>query len=153
MSVSVRMSNYSDCEYLASRLRRSDLDELEACSGRDPLVSLKESLGRSKAAWTATLDGEPIAIFGVGTAPHDPKVGIVWFLATNRIEEIPIHFLRLSRQYLKLMSSWYPMLTNFIDSRNLKTQDWLEWCGFKLLKVYPSYGVQRMPFLHYAYYA
>jgi len=135
---------------IAGNLRESDTEEIAASCGLDPLQALALSVEVSVACWVI-LDssGTPIAIFGCAPCVGPACVGSVWMLGTPAMDQNGIAILRNSLPYIEKMHKHFPVLHNFIDLRNLKSQKWLEWCGFKVIDIDMSYGVGGLPFLHF----
>lgn len=136
---------------LAANLRPADLDEIEATSEEPPLASLLSSLLASDMAWVGLRGGTPVCIFGVAPTPL-PGAGNVWMMGTPEIDEIPVAFLRRTGPYLRQMHERYPLLWNYIDARNRKSMDWLDWSGFRLLEAHPHYGREGRLFFTFARY-
>ena len=55
----------------------------------------------------------------------------------------------LSKRHVDLMHDRYPVLTNFIDVRNVTSLRWLGRLGFEPVRFHPFHGVGRLPFLKY----
>jgi hypothetical protein len=113
---------------LAQRLRKEDMQEIEAFFGIDPRdahLPLIESIRASDFARTIMYDGAPQAIYGVA-AP-----GQAWLVSSGRQKE----FRRFAREQtfkgIQEMHQYYPRLYNWVDDRNVESIRWLKWCGFK----------------------
>jgi len=113
-------------------MRKADIDEVKASSGRSPSGALIYSLRKSDKAWTVMIDGVPEAMFGVGYINVLAGVGAPWMLGTDEIERNAMGFLRRSVVCRSQLLERYPVLTNFVDERNTMSLRWLEWLGFKL---------------------
>ena len=50
-----------------------------------------------------------------------------------KIKKIKIKFLRECKNRVEEMSDRFPVLFNYIDSRNKLHLTWLKWCGFKII--------------------
>ncbi len=92
-------------DFIAPRMRKADVDEIKAASGKLPREALEFSLDRSNEAWALIYDGKPAAM---------------------------LHFLRGSRWWFARISSGYDVLTNIVDDRNDVSKRWLEFLGFTL---------------------
>lgn len=118
--------------YMAPRLRRADCEEIAAYSGLSPLEGLSKSKAVSHLSYTILNDGEPVAMYG-GTVDGPGKAN-VWMLATPKIEDRSIQFLRLSRSQIdgfqkELNASFIYAIA---DPRNTLHQMWLLYTGFSL---------------------
>lgn len=148
MTVFVTPANERDAILMAPTLRRSDVDELQAVSYEDPQAILTQSVEVSDLAWTAWLDGWPIAMFGV--SPVLPlAVGGAWLLATDHVERVKRSAWELSVKHVAIMHTRYPVLLNWVDERNITSRQWLRKLGFEALRREAFYGVERRPFLLY----
>ena len=61
------------------------------------------------------------------------KVGSPFLLGTDRFLEVKFPFARQCKSRVEEMQKQYPILWNFIDSRNTVHLRWIKWCGFKLI--------------------
>ncbi|MEM7200260.1 MAG: hypothetical protein AAF628_08355 [Planctomycetota bacterium] len=132
---------------LAPRLRYQDVEELRASSGEEPEAALLASLAVSSKAWAGLRDGVVQVLFGV--APVSPGLGSPWLLSSEDIYRWPRRFYVESRHFMDLMHEDFPVLTNFVDDRNLRSQRWLKRLGFTPGRREPEYGVGRLPFTQY----
>jgi hypothetical protein len=132
-------------DYIATNLRRCDLDEIEAMAAVAPAEALRVSLKLSSHAFAVLGgDGQPVAIFGA--APHPlPGVGIVWMLGTDGIQKEALGIARATRRYFDELNAAYGILWNYIDARNEVSLRWLRWGGFKLLGD-TAMGPEARPF-------
>lgn len=122
-------------DQLSPKLRKGDLDEIEAMGATTASTALRDSLGLSTHAYciTAQQGCGPIAMFGAAPSPL-PGVGIVWMLGSDDIQKEAIGIARRTRRYFNELNDPYPVLWNYIDDRNEVSKKWLEWGGFKLLR-------------------
>lgn len=145
--VIIRSAVQDDAVDLAPRLRDSDLNELAASSGDEPLDILKQAIEISSHCWAARRVGHTQVLFGA--APVTDEVGSIWLLGSDDIYCWPKEFVRLSHIYVSLMHERYIALTNFVDDRNQASQLWLRRLGFKPGTHVPEYGVGKLPFTQY----
>jgi len=121
------------------QLRQADINEIKASVGVDPNIALIRSVERSDwvrvilvatsvaqvATSVAQIEDEIVGVFGLsGVAP--------WFLATDRIYEYKLTFLRQSKRIVGEMLQRTEVLMNFVDSRHIEAIQWLLWLGFKI---------------------
>lgn len=132
--------------HIADNLRQSDLDEIEAMSGRDPTETVFGSVGLSSHAYVVTdRDFFPVAVFGAAPYPL-PGVGIVWMVGTPGIDREALAIGRASRAAFNRLNEAYPIaLWNYIDDRNHLSKRWLRWGGFKEIDTKPM-GPKALPF-------
>lgn len=145
-AVTFRKAVLADCEYLSSRLRVSDVAEIYAMSGEQPLEALTYSYAKSKGdVWVAEEScGAPIAIIGV-SATDTPGVGMAWMLGTDKAYGKRV--LRHSHAFLELLHEKYQTLFNYVPQGALKLIRWLTWCGFTVTHAPLPMGPHKVPFL------
>ena len=114
---------------IAKRMRRADIDEVQAASGKTPEEALLYSIDKSEYSWAALVDGKPVAMFGVGILNVIGGVGAPWLLATDDVERNRKVFVRLSISFRNELLERYPVLRNFVDVRNTASIRWLKWMG------------------------
>lgn len=121
--------------WLSSRLRREDVAEVRASSGRDPLTSLMRALTRPGITLVARIDGEPAAAFGVSEQfllPDGRTAASPWMLGTDLMTANGSLVTRASRAWLPVLSHGIDVLVNNIDSRNRRHLAWCKRMGFEV---------------------
>jgi hypothetical protein len=127
-------------DQITAQLRQSDREEIEAGGAVAPEEALRVSMSISTHAYCITSqECGPIAMFGAAPSPL-PGVGIVWMLGTDAIQTEALAIARRTRRYFNELNEPYPVLWNYIDSRNAVSMKWLEWGGFKLIRDVPING-------------
>ena len=145
--VSIRAGDLADARRLAPDLRKTDLLEIQASTGEDPLAVLLEGVRRSAPCYAATdEEGALLAIFGVVPPRLADDAPMAWLLGTDELAARPLSFVRLSRRWVDRLQQGYPALYSCVDARNSTHVRWLEWCGFTLVETIAEYGVERRPF-------
>ena len=146
--VDVRYSRYYDVSLIAQDMRQADIDEVFACSGRSPKRALEYAMEHSTECFTvvAKQTDLPLAMFGYRT---EGLCSIVWMLGSNELYKYRMDFLRKSRKWCDYLQEQSPILYNLIDQRNTVHIRWLEWLGFKFVRVVPEYGVLSLPFIEF----
>ena len=77
-------------------------------------------------------DRNPLAIFGVADDPNTAAWGVVWMLATPRIQKVWLALMKVSPKWLDLLAAPYTAgLHNIVDARNTLHVRWLQKTGFK----------------------
>ena len=145
----VRESDPRDAWCLATRLRQTDKDELEAAGGLTPLAALTLGYEDSKVCYTGYYDGRPEVMFGVGKHPQAPNYGVIWLLASDVVYDNPMRFVKESLRYTKQFQKYFTVLFNYVDERNTKSQRWLEAIGFEPTSRHPEFGAAKIPFILY----
>lgn len=130
-----------DCHYIAKRLRKADLKDVEA-AGLKPLDSLLRGYVYSKECMTICLpDGTPAAMFGVAPFKLDNlSIGSIWLLGTDELIAHKWTFLKESRYWLSRMSDGFDLLCNSVHKDNEVHIKWIKWLGFSFLRQTESHG-------------
>jgi len=136
----VRTANGSDVFELAPKLRPDDALEILSASGHDPLSGLALSFANAKRCWSVLIGDEVVAIFGVGHVKNQPKVGRVWFLASEEIYKISRQFLMESKKWVMEMMVGHDELQNYVSARNETSIRWLKWLGFEFVTLRKGFG-------------
>ncbi len=125
----------TDADYLPAcemELRDSDKAELQAATGLDWREALRKSIDYSWLTWVVIHQGKVEAVFGLGEwqSPSQVRIGIPWFLATDKFREFAYPFVRQSRRVIREMLQSATVLLNYVDSRHEEAIRWLRWLGF-----------------------
>ena len=104
---------------LVKDLRKEDLAEIKAKSGDvDVEETLLKGFTMTDYCRSFFVDKKIAGIYGVVPSLDDKNIGSPFLLCTPKIKKIRVKF---------------PILFNYIDSRNKLHLDWLNWCGFKII--------------------
>ena len=146
MRLSFVRSRAPDIAQIAGDVREADKTEILASSGEDVAAAMGFGLSRSRMCFTAVVDDDAIAMFGV--APDGEGNGIVWMVATNAMERLAVkkELLRASREFLPLLMQGYSRVYNVVDQRNDKAIRWLHWLGFEFENAVNVNGYPFLPF-------
>lgn len=149
MLVDVRWSRDFDATVVAQDMRQADIDEVFACSGQGPQEALRTALSHSTECFTVVAQSTdlPLAMFGYYRS--DDIKSVVWMLGTNQLYKYRMDFLRKSRKWCDYLQGTNPLLYNLIDQRNTAHIRWLEWLGFKFVRIIPQYGHLNLPFIEF----
>lgn len=143
-NVMVKDSCLDDAERLAPNLRKSDIVEIWASNHHEPLEALKKSLN-SLYCMTIFIEDEPIAMFGIHTNELIGEQASIWLLASDRLNEMKMRFLRQSKKFIGFFLDKYPYLCNFVHSDNIDSILWLRFCGANIYDPQP-YGLDKSMF-------
>lgn len=150
MTLTVRPARSEDVPFIASRMRRADVEEIKAAANVTPEEALTMGLLHSLRPLAAEApNGDPVCMFGVGQT-YDPLVGSVWLLGTDAVKDNRLSFLRLSKTMTTEFHRDFPVLSNFVDERNTVHIEWLRWLGYSFIFRHPLYGAGRVPFIEFA---
>lgn len=145
----VRDSNIHDVHVLQDNLRHSDVEEIWASHHQLPDVALKTALESSIICLTVYCK-EPIAMFGIGTPKYFSREAPIWFLSSDKIDDIRIRFLRNSKKFIEYFLRIYPTLVNYVDARNVESIKWLWFLGANIEEAKP-YGIEQKPFHRFTF--
>jgi hypothetical protein len=135
---------------LIGKLRKADWDEVYAVTGENPDSNLPHAWELSKKyRWTAMIDGEVAALFGVAKMRGAHGVGVPWMLGTDKLFSVPKVMVKEARAYTKRWMEIFGLLTNFVDCRNTKSIKWLRRVGFKFDWQKVEYGALKLPFYRF----
>jgi hypothetical protein len=127
----VRPSTRYDVATLAPRMRKADIFEVETYSGKSSDQVLKDSFDNSKICLSIDgKGGDIVAMFGVGWTGN-PRVGLIWLLATPEITSLKSTFLIHSRDYVQELMKGHDLLYNHVHDKNVLSFRWLQWLGFE----------------------
>jgi hypothetical protein len=143
--VIVKKTTIEDVEVLIERIRLADKREIECATGLPHYESIIKACETCDEVWSAFVDGDLIAVFGMNVISYVTGSAIPWFISTHEIEKHQIVFLKFCRPVFKKMCSNLNSLVNYVDDRNDLAKNWLKWLGFKLHDPVP-FGVEMMPF-------
>lgn len=130
-------------DYLAPRLRKSDMKEARAMAASEPYQALRRSVVLSHEAWTGLVDEEPVAIWGLGIGSLCAGLGRPWLVGSEGIEQNAIAFLRRNKACIHRWASRCPKLENWVMAEHEVSVRWLTWLGFSFDEPAPfgPYGV------------
>lgn len=139
----------ADAGKMAPNLRDADRQELAASLGCDIDAEkvLCNGIALSERAETLLVDNEPIAMYGViPLTAAGLRIGAIWLLGTEGIEDVSTFFLRNSKKNLELQGSEFDILTNVVDARNTVHIKWLKWLGFTFVSEEKGWGAEGRTF-------
>lgn len=128
------------------QLRQADKDELRAGQGDiDSRQVLSESINISTERYIIVDDdGSVIGVFGV--AVNGPYAH-PWLLAKEQLDKHSRQFIRECRPIVDRWAMQYPILCNYVSSKNEVCHRWLRWLGFDIHSENPVIlGDPEVPF-------
>lgn len=146
--IDYRYSVLPDIYKLAKDLRQADIDEVQAAVGESGQKALFHGYLLSKECFTVYDEQGPVAMFGYRLV----DLGIsarVWMLAGNNLEKHKVGFLKRSAELVSFLNQKAPLLFNVVDMRNEMHIRWLDWLGFKFVRVIPDFGQEQRPFAEF----
>jgi len=131
---------------IARRMREIDAAECQAM-GRDPKNALRYSLASSAKAWTALVDDQPEAMFGVVVQSVLTGEGSPWFLGTDEVYRHGRELLMWGPGLIARLCDSTVTLRNLVSVDNTRAIRLLKRWGFQLGKeVITIAGVEFIPF-------
>ena len=119
---------------LSKDLRKPDEDELVTKTGTTNIQkTLLTGFAMTDYCRSFFVDDKIAGVYGVVASLDDKNIGSPFLLCTPKIKNIKIKFLRECKDRVEEMSDRFPVLFNYIDSRNKLHLTWLKWCGFKII--------------------
>ncbi|MBF0143634.1 MAG: hypothetical protein HQL59_09300 [Magnetococcales bacterium] len=148
--LTVRKATVDDVARILPHLRQVDREEALAMGWPSVEAGLRASVEASRdTVRLALINGEPLALFGIGPQPGSVgRIGVPWLVGTAKIDRNPRLFLRASRKYLKRLSGGFDLLVNQVAAANTPAIRWLQWLGFSL-DTPVSLGPYRTPFCRF----
>jgi hypothetical protein len=145
MQIEVVAAGIEDVGALTGSLRDADVREIKDAYGDTPESALWGSWIESPISWAIRVDGETVGMFGVGASRESHLIGSPWLLGSDKLPLAMHRGIRQIKPYVNQMLDAYPILFNWVDSRNKTSVRWLEWCGFDIHDPIP-FGVSGKPF-------
>jgi len=128
---------------IAPNVREADWVEMRDYNNMTPRQSLELSLHNSQGeAWTGLVDDVPVCMFGVA------KPNYIWLVGTTDIHKYDKLFLVKSKKILKKLFKKHSILENYVEQKNTRSVQWLEWLGFHMEKPEPK-GSRNELFCHF----
>lgn len=129
--VTVFPSTPAHVRELGEKLRDKDRQEIEIY-GFPTNKALWRSFKGSFMRYTAFVDGEIAAMWGVGGAPMG-GTGQPWLMTTDAVYKIsPLRFARMYQREVLRMINIFPVLMNYVDAEYAAAVRLLDIVGFTL---------------------
>lgn len=133
----VQKATFDDLIYIAENVDQRSAKAIEICGVDDIQEELVKLFRHSRHTLCASVDGTPIAIFGVlETSEGD---GSAWLVATEGLMNVPVRLLVQARRFIKAFLLEFPRLRTIVWEENISHIRWVEWLGFKKQNTIP-YG-------------
>ena len=119
---------------LVKDLRPEDENEIKAKTGTTNVQkTLLTGFAMTDYCRSFFVDDKIAGVYGVVASLDNKDIGSPFLLCTPKIKKLKIKFLRECKNRVEEMSDKFPILFNYIDSRNKLHLTWLKWCGFKII--------------------
>ena len=131
---------------IARNIRDIDRVECEVL-GRDPKHALRHALMNSSKAWTALVDGQPEAMFGVVVHSVLDGEAVPWFLGTDEVYRHGRELLMWGPGLIERLCDSRLTLRNLVSAENSQAIRLLRRWGFTVSKEAVNVrGVDFLPF-------
>ena len=133
---------------VAQDIEPSDAEELRSSTGVDDIMAiLAASRDVSFECYVATIDGRPVAVYGLSMLDHHGTFGCPWAVFTTHMRKYPKLLMRRSQDIVSRWKKMFPFLENYVDTRNKRSIRWLKRLGFEMKEtVNTEAGDQFMRF-------
>tara|TARA_R110001599_G_scaffold171353_1_gene362438 strand:+ start:450352 stop:450819 length:468 start_codon:yes stop_codon:yes gene_type:complete len=145
MKYSIVPATQEHVKAMSPNIRIADRHEVMASAGQDVELLLPKCVDDAEMVWAGLVDDEVACIFGVQGMSFISETGIPWMIGTSLIERHAKAFLRRNRKMVGVMLARYPHLKNYVDVRNKKAIEWLQWLGFTI-HTPEKFGAYQMMF-------
>lgn len=115
--------------------------------GRTPKGALRHGLMTSNKAWTALVDDQPEAMFGVVVENALTGLGTPWFLGTEEVYRHGRELLMWGPGIIERLRDSTPHLANLVSARNSRAIRLLRRWGFTVDEEVVM--VRGVPFRHF----
>lgn len=133
---------YALIEKMSKNMRKSDVIEVMASHGHEPLVALTYSFDYSEHSTMVTANDDPILMFGVAISNTLTGLGHPWLLGTDTMYKYKERFLKTAPLIIQDMLVVCPRLVNYVHHENKTSIKWLSSLGFTIEKP-KAYGVKN----------
>ncbi len=116
-------------EYIQDRLHPEHAREMEAY-GLPRNQCLVGPLSRSTESYTALVDGEPTAMWGLEPPLIIGPIAFVWMLGTEKLARFGKTIAHESRVFIQHANSRYSILECHVDPSYKAAMRWVRWLGF-----------------------
>lgn len=130
-------------EVLNMQLRELDIEELEAATGWAWKKALQYSVSTSRYTWVIIYRGKIEGVFGLGDSY---RIGVPWFVATNKFDSFSFAVGKQSKEIIKMFLEIYPYLQNYVYAKHFTAIRWLRWLGFTVNNEYVWFYDKYVPF-------
>jgi hypothetical protein len=143
----MRSATEADMRFLASRLTKGSLDEIDAVSKFQPISVLLRDLNRKGVIVDRRNPDRPLAVFEAAPVPGQ-QGGAFWSALTDKIAQSDWlwTFSDHVRSILNFLQRDYSTLSTYVDARNVQQMGWLESVGFNHVEDVPQFGRKELKF-------
>lgn len=133
----------ADVAQIASRMRQYDQIEARA-HGLSPTDALRLGAASSLECYTALVDGEPEAMFGVSPASLLDGIGQPWLLASDRAYDCGRAWVRIAPLFIARFARRFPRMENHVHAENHRAKRVIRALGFDIAPEAVQIGGEPM---------
>lgn len=146
--ITIEPATLAHADYVAQYMRKSDVIEVDASHGHDPVTASRASVMCSRFAYTGLADGIPFYLFGMRDGTAMNRKGAVWGLGTDELLKHSKSFWPASLNFIAFCRGHVDLLENYVHAKNRLSIHWLEKMGFQFDDPAP-YGKRGELFLRF----
>ena len=132
--------------YLAPRLTRGSLNEMDALSRFQPISVLLSEMDKKVVIADITSPDKPIAVLDVTVSPNGTDT-YLWAARTEKGVQLDWALTSYVSAVLNGFQVAHPTLVSPVDARNIEHIAWLKCVGFEHSEYLPQYGRKELPFV------
>ena len=117
---------------VAANLRKEDFQEGLALRGIDIRPWMVENYNPGCTYVMKNSAGDNVGLCGVDDVGN--LEGLIWMVATPKLLDHQIEFLRHGRLWIEEATRPYKVVGNIVHAKNEVHLKWLKWCGFTFLR-------------------
>ena len=146
----MRAASEPDMRWLAPRLTRASLREMEALSKFQPISTLLKDMDRKMVIVDSRNPSQPVAV--LEAVPVAGTTGATyWSAITEKVVGSDAYwdFTLYANTILTGFTRQYSSLSTYVDVCNVQHINWLERIGFRHVEDVPQHGYKGLPFKLY----
>jgi len=129
-----RVTVEQDIYELVKNIRKPDYEEVKTISNSDDILyPILTGWKKSEYSKTFLVNDKVAGVYGLVKSADNKMAACPYLLCTNELYKIKKSFIKGCKQRVEEMLFKFPILFNYIDSRNNVHLQWIKYCGFNLI--------------------
>jgi hypothetical protein len=129
-----RVTEEKDILDLVKNIRKPDYEEVKTITNSENILdSIMDGWKKASYSKTFLVNDKVAGVYGVVASLDNKQAGSPYLLCTNELYKIKKTFIKNCKDRVEEMLFKFPILFNYIDSRNVVHLQWIKYCGFKLV--------------------
>ena len=129
-----RVTEEKDILDLVKNIRKPDYEEVKTISNSENILNpIMEGWKKASYSKTFLVNDKVAGVYGVVGSIDNKQAGSPYLLCTNELYKIKKTFIKNCKNRVEEMLFRFPILFNYIDSRNAVHLQWIKYCGFQLV--------------------